>query len=249
MPYRGPAANAECARRERLASRNHAPCGGGGFGRGPVRPRSGRIAVKLRAARSTMVLLLLCSGVVVVAAAQEPPAAPDTAGSQTTPRIPTPAGAFARTLLIPGWGHAAFGAYTRGGIYFAMRAANGYMLMKTISRLSQAREIERRHSGLVRDSLRMLAAEDTAMARRFEAPGALDEAIAMAPGTKGVRDLVGARKQQREDWIAWNVFWLLMSGVDAYVTAQLADFPVQLSANPGPGGAVRFEARVPVSRP
>jgi len=161
------------------------------------------------------------------------------------PSIPTPGGVFLRSLLVPGWGHAAIGSYTRGGVYFAARVASGFMLFKTIARLAEARDVERRHTASVRDSLLVLAQTDTILARQLEKPGALDAAISAHPATKGFRDLVSSREQQREDWITWNLFWILISSADAFVAAHLADFPAQFSAERD-GDAVQLQVRVPV---
>ena len=160
--------------------------------------------------------------------------------------IPSPGGVFLRNLLVPGWGHAAIESYTRGSVYFAARVASGYMLFKTIAKLSEAREVERRHTALVRDSLLALAEADSVFARQLERPGALDAAIESHPGTKGIRGLVSSREQQREDWITWNLFWVLISGLDAFVAAHLMDFPAQLTADPEPGGGVQLQLRIPV---
>ena len=41
-------------------------------------------------------------------------------------------------------------------------------------------------------------------------------------------NLVGVRRQQREDWFAFGLFFLLLGGADAFVAAHLADFPEPL---------------------
>jgi hypothetical protein len=58
----------------------------------------------------------------------------------------------------------------------------------------------------------------------------LDARIDADPSVRSIRGLVSAREEQREDWIALGLFWVLISGIDAYVTAQLADFPASIGA-------------------
>lgn len=176
-----------------------------------------------------------------------PAPAPDSAAAAR--RIPSPGGIFLRQLLVPGWGHAILGANIRGSVYFAARAGSLYMLVRTIGRLDQARGLERRQSAAVRDSLLARAAEDPDFARQLERPGALEAAIAEHPRTKVLRELVSAREQQREDWITWTIFWTLISGADAFVSAHLSDFPAQVTAEPEPDGGVRLQLRVPVPTP
>lgn len=158
---------------------------------------------------------------------------------------PSAGGAFLRSLVIPGWGQAAFGDYIRGGVYFAGQAANAFMLVKTISHLQAANEIERRRVAAVRDSLLTAAASDSALFARLQDPGALADAISATPGVADIRELVAAREQQREDWIAWMVFWTLANAIDAYVTAQLEDFPADIFAQRRQGGGLRIGARLP----
>ncbi len=53
----------------------------------------------------------------------------------------------------------------------------------------------------------------------------LPSAIDADPAVESAFNLVEIRKQQREDWIAFSVFFLLLGGADAFVAAHLADFP------------------------
>ena len=52
------------------------------------------------------------------------------------------------------------------------------------------------------------------------------------------RDLVRTRRLHVEDWMAVVAFNHLFAGADAFVSAQLWDVPVELSAYPRPSGAV-----------
>jgi len=120
----------------------------------------------------------------------------DTAGGPPV----SPLGAFARSLVLPGWGQTAVDRPGRGAFYFGMEAVSVFMIFKTQAKLEAAR-----------------AGGDTA--------------------------LVGARKQQREDWIALSVFWALFSGVDAWVSTQFWDYEgaVTPPEEGTAGAAVRVE--------
>jgi len=61
--------------------------------------------------------------------------------------------------------------------------------------------------------------------------------------------LVESRVSQREDWIVLSVFWAVLSGVDAWVSANLSDFQHPLTPPPdgSPGAAIQI--RVPVGGP
>ena len=60
---------------------------------------------------------------------------------------------------------------------------------------------------------------------------------------------MSARTQQREDWIAWSIFWILASGIDGFVTAHLADFPADIELSPERDRSLRLEVRVPLPVP
>ena len=61
-----------------------------------------------------------------------------------------------------------------------------------------------------------------------------------------LRGLVDSRSEQREDWAAVAIFFLLMSGVDAFVSAHLQDFPEPLTVEGDPGGTISVAIRVPI---
>jgi len=162
---------------------------------------------------------------------------------------PSPAGAFVRSLLVPGWGQAVYGAYVRGGVFFALQSGSWFMLLKTIGKLSEARSIEERRVGIVRDSLLAEAAEDPRLAERYQDPRALELDVQRAADkderVTAIRGLVRAREQQREDWIAMTIFVTLMSGVDALVNAHLADFPGRVVVDPGADGRITLGVSLP----
>jgi hypothetical protein len=140
----------------------------------------------------------------------------------------SPRGAFLRGLALPGWGHAKVGSYSRGGFYIAAQSATGFMLFKTQSRHSR-----------VRNRLDLLESVERA---RLEAegvtnPAAVEDALGQNPLVADLRALEEVRNEQREDWIALGVFLVLLSGVDAYVSAHLSNFPVPVEIGaPAKGG-------------
>lgn len=175
--------------------------------------------------------------------AQEAPAADTVPASQG----PTPAGAMVRSFLVPGWGQAALGSYLRGGVYFGLQGGSWFMLFRTIKKVGEAREIEARRLELARAEV--LAEADSELLEQYEEnPALLAAAVDSTEAVRGIRGLIDSRKEQREDWIAWVVFWTLASGVDAYVTAHLADFPAQTMVAPRPGGGVRLGVALPARR-
>ena len=166
------------------------------------------------------------------AAAQDSVAVPDS----LSPR-PSPAGAFLRGSLIPGWGHAASGSLTRGAFYFGIEAAAGWMVFKTWRKLGVAREQvalweEQVTARLIREGV--TEQED------------IDSQLGQHEEVARLRELVDSRTEQREDWVAVTVFFLLISGVDAFVSAHLHNFPDPLTVEGDPGGTVSVAIRVPV---
>lgn len=163
----------------------------------------------------------------------------------------SPRAAFARSLVIPGWGQAAFDAHTRGGIYFAGWAANWFMIFRNQVRLNEARDrfgqrAAQIEAGLISgsenpDSMRAVLDRDPTI---LQAAIRADE----GPGNTGnnLRKLVRAREQQREDWIAWAIFWVLASGVDAYVTAHLYDMPATIDVQQHADRSVSVGLDVPL---
>lgn len=163
----------------------------------------------------------------------------------------SPRGAFIRSLIIPGWGQAGFEAYTRGGIYFAGWAGNWYMNFRTITRLNEARNRLDLRTGQIRDSLIASAPDPDSMRAVLDTTNILQTAVGEDPIGADLRGLVSSREQQREDWIAWSLFWILISGIDAYVTAHLADFPAgfDVEANADRSVSLRVDVPFPRRRP
>ena len=150
----------------------------------------------------------------------------------------SPSGAFLRGAIIPGWGHTATGSLTRGAFYFSMEALAGWMVFKTQRRL-----------GVAQDQAALWEARATAelMAQGITEFDAIEAALENNEQVARFRGLVDARQEQREDWLAVALFTLLLSGVDAFVSAHLGNFPEPLTIEGDPdGGVLEVGFRVPV---
>ncbi|MDE2782929.1 MAG: DUF5683 domain-containing protein [Gemmatimonadota bacterium] len=182
------------------------------------------------------------------ASAQDPPP-PDSAGTAAAVQVAdslaadsatgiSPAGAFLRGALIPGWGHTTTGSMTRGAFYFSVEALAGWMVYKTQRRLGVARD-----QAAVWEEL--ATAELAAMG--VTEPDQVEAALEQHDQVARFRGLVDAREEQREDWVAVALFTLLLSGVDAFVSAHLSEFPEPLTIEGDPsGGTVELAVRIPV---
>lgn len=174
-----------------------------------------------------------------------------TPAAPPVPEPISPRTAFIRSLVIPGWGQAAFEAYTRGGIYFAGWAGNWFMIFRNQVRLNEVRSrLDLRVTQIEAELLAASPNPDSLRAVLDTVPSVLEEAIRADDGpgntASGLRRLEDAREQQREDWIALAIFWVLASGVDAYVTAHLADFPAAIDVRRNADRSVSLGLRVPL---
>ena len=183
----------------------------------------------------------------VTASAQEappPPTAPPTAVEIAPPRpnVPSPGGAFLRSLVVPGWGHAAIGAYGRGAFYVVTESATAWMLIRTRLRLSEARDRVATRERVVRASLEAEGVTD---------PTELQTRIAADPGVSAAGALVESRESQQEDWVALGIFLMLLSGADAYISSHLAHFPdpIEVGVVPAADGGIALAVKVPVRGP
>jgi hypothetical protein len=173
--------------------------------------------------------------------AQEAPtaAAPDSATAKPA-RGTSPRGAFLRAVALPGWGHASIGSYHRGAFYFVVEGASAWMLVKTRHRFTDVGSRLRFEEELQRaDLVAEGVTEEAEILKRLDADATLED----------LRNLKEARRQQREDWTAVSIFLALLSGVDAYVSAHLGNFPVPLSLDAQPAGNGRMELSVGISLP
>ncbi len=144
----------------------------------------------------------------------------------------SPRGAMIRAILLPGWGHASIGSYNRGALYFLAESTAFWMFARSRTRLSEAQG-----RIALRERLLTAALADEGLTDPFEIQDRLDQ-------DEGLQELFGleeARGRQREDWMALGIFLMLISGVDAYVSAHLQDFPDPIEVNVQPVGQGRME--------
>lgn len=180
--------------------------------------------------------LVIASGV----SAQQPAGSESSSTSLARPLGVSPGGAFLRAVLLPGWGHAAIGSYSRGGFYFALESATAYTFLRTRSRLSDARERAALRESAVRASLADEGVTDpTEIDARLQQDGTLGSLNA----------LVESRRGQQEDLVAWGIFLLFLSGADAYVSAHLARFPAPIVVQVTPVASERAEVSLRIPLP
>jgi len=175
---------------------------------------------------------------------------PDTLPADTVPREnKAPRNAFLKSMLVPGWGHFSIGAPVRGLFYVSLQGSSWYMLVKTLGKVSDAEDRERGFVRVAKDSLNALMAADSIARKRLEDPDAYDAAVAAHPDVAHLSGLLTARKQQRQDWITYTLFFTFLGAVDAYVTAHLADFPADITVAPAANGGVSLRLDVPLPGP
>jgi hypothetical protein len=173
------------------------------------------------------------------------PQRPDTTRADSIRRI-SPGKAFYRSVLVPGWGQFSVDADRRGAVFVALQTTSWFMLVKTLHRLGQAKDLEGERIGLARDSIEALMRTDTTLNRRFSNPDTLQAAIDSTRSVSRARRLVVSRRQQRQDWITYTLVLTLASGVDAFVAAHLADFPAVVGAEPRVGGGMNLRVGIPL---
>ena len=174
---------------------------------------------------------------------QPQPVAQDTVRSGVKPGT-----AFMRSVLIPGWGQFSVGAKTRGAIFIALQGTSYFMLGKTLSKISDARRVEDERVSLVSDSLRTKMAADPKLDSILSDPIKFNEAVDTTDTVEDIRRLIDSRLEQRQDWIAYTLFFTLASGVDAFVAAHLADFPARITTRPAAGGGMHIQVGIPIPR-
>jgi hypothetical protein len=152
----------------------------------------------------------------------------------------SPRGAFLRAVLVPGWGHAAIGAWNRGAFYVTIESATAWALVKTQKRVQEARERIAFREDFVRAEL---------AARNQVDPDSIQAALDADETLQDLTSLEESRRQQREDWVALGIFFVFLSGADAYVSAHLQHFPEPIEVNAVPVGGGRMELSVSVKLP
>ncbi len=173
-------------------------------------------------------------------------AAEDTLGPRLRIR---PRTAFFRSLVLPGWGEASAGNYVRGAVFFALAATSDAMLGVTLKRLSTA---ESAWKSSIADTVALVLKDSTLMAGP-------DSILRTNPAfwhaqhdtTISGFSLVKSRRRQREDRIFQALFVTLIGGVDAFINAQLSDFPAGVGVEPKEGGGyrIRVDLALPARRP
>ena len=195
-----------------------------------------------RAYALTLAVALLGAAHASALAGQQPSAGAfgDSAQAVETPGSPggpSAAGAFVRSMVVPGWGQAVAGSPGRGAFYFTVQSFAVWMILKTTKTLGSASDIldMRRLEALAR-----LSADPSV--DPADIPAAVDADLAVASAF----ELQQIRAQQREDWFAFGVFFLLLGGADAFVAAHLADFPepLEVAIRPLPDMGVELAFRV-----
>ncbi|MFO7893068.1 MAG: DUF5683 domain-containing protein [Longimicrobiales bacterium] len=168
-----------------------------------------------------------------------------------TPTLPaSPVGAMLRSMVLPGWGQSKFESYFRGSVYFTGWAGNWFMIFRNEYRLDNAQVRFEIRTDQIEDQLVASSTNPDSLRAQIDSfPDILDTAVREDSLGNALRKLARARKQQREDWIAWSLFWVLASGVDAFVTAHLADFPADVEMRPTGERALSLSVSVPFSTP
>ncbi len=147
----------------------------------------------------------------------------------------TPGGAFLRSLVLPGWGHAVTGSPTRGAFYFTAQAGTAWMLGKSIQRRREARRFREEEARIVRSRHQ---------AAGVSSPDSLNALVRLDQEVGAWDALIDSRSQQVEDWVALGIFLALLGATDAFVAGHLMDRPEPLTFGvaPRPEGGWQFSA-------
>lgn len=180
----------------------------------------------MSAFRPASVLLLLAGALLLTASALTTPLVAQQESAPPGGDPVSPRGAFVRSLIVPGWGHAATGSYTRGGFYFLAQAGTAWMLVKTASRRSAARELRDVHADVA----------EARLTAQGLPPDSVQALVERDPAVEDAEALLASRSQQFEDWAAVGIFTILIGAADAYVAGHLQDFPAPLSIRALPAG-------------
>ena len=137
----------------------------------------------------------------------------------------TPKRAFVYSALLPGFGQSRLDRGTSGALFASIELAAVVMMRRSQMDLREARRYQ----------------IDTLPNQYVVAGDSVSKNGVFT--NRFTRDLVRTRRLHVEDWLAVIAFNHLFAGADAFVSAQLWDVPVELSAYPRPSGAV-FAATV-----
>ena len=202
----------------------------------------GSIPTRSRHRAPALALALLGAAHASALAGQQPLAGAPQDSAQAveipgSPGRPSAAGAFVRSMVIPGWGQAVAGSPGRGVFYFTVQSVAVWMILKTTKTLGSASDIL---------AMRRLEALERLSADPLVDPADLPAAVDADLGVASAFELQQIRAQQREDWFAFGVFFLLLGGADAFVAAHLADFPepLEVAIRPLPDRGVEVGFRL-----
>ncbi len=149
--------------------------------------------------------------------------------SQSSQRKPplTPARAFLTSLVVPGLAQARFDRGSAGALFVAVEVGALAMIKRSGDQLKEARSFRN-------DSI----PDDFSV-------GPDGNLVATGLSSGGFNsDLVRRRRLHLEDWIAVVAFNHLLSGADAFVSAQLWDLPTAVSVYPTAGRGAVFVATI-----
>ncbi|MGK2934756.1 MAG: hypothetical protein ACSLFE_05870 [Gemmatimonadaceae bacterium] len=149
------------------------------------------------------------------------PAVPVVVQSAEPSRPISPGGAFLQSLLIPGRGQITMGKKNASRFYIAVELLGIGMTIKSYGDLREAK----RHEG-----------DSTAVEWDVD-PVTGDSTPTRFEPSRFTPELTNARRTHVEDWIALLIFNHLLSAADAYVAANLWDFPAKVTVRARPPGA------------
>lgn len=133
----------------------------------------------------------------------------------------SPGGAFLQSLLVPGRGQITLGKKNAARFYFAVEALGIGMTIHSVRRLREAKR----------------TARDSTVLEFTRDPVTGDSVPTVWVASRFPPERVNARRTHVEDWVALIVFNHLLSAADAYVAANLWDFPAKVSVRARPPGA------------
>jgi hypothetical protein len=111
--------------------------------------------------------------------------------------------------------------------------------------------IYKTHTRISRTRAQLTMREEVVTARQLALgetdPEKIESALSEDPVVEDLRSLEITRQEQREDWIALGLFFMLIGGVDGYVSAHLQDFPVAVVIEPNPDRGMELGFSLPVS--
>ncbi|MGI8617634.1 MAG: DUF5683 domain-containing protein [Gemmatimonadaceae bacterium] len=134
----------------------------------------------------------------------------------------SPGRAFLQSLLIPGRGQITLGKKNAARFYIAVEALGIGMTVKSLAALREAKRIAR---------------DSTVLEFRRD-PVSGDSVPTVWVASRFPPDRINARRTHVEDWVALIIFNHLLSAADAYVAANLWDFPAKVSVTPRPSPAI-----------